>query len=141
MNDDTICEVLADFVGCEVLDDFVAPELQHSVGSMDTCNVNLWESVFRDDAWRTSAPISRHTGFGATHPGGSLERPVFLGVGVMPERFQGTYVQWSFERFGWAVLVPNRFLSELETLHLGRMGMSSERVCMPQPINGWCCAT
>lgn len=118
VNDDTICEVLADFASCEVLSDFVAPELLHSVGSMDTCNVNLWESVFRDDAWRTSAPISRHTGFGATHPGGSLERPVLLGVGVMPERFHGTYVQWSLERSGWAVLVPNRFLSS-HSFHTG----------------------
>ena len=28
-----------------------------------------------------------------------------------------------------------------ETLHLGRRGMSSVRVCMPQPGDGWCCAT
>jgi hypothetical protein len=118
MDDDTICEVLADFGGYEGLDDYVAPELQHSIGSMDTCNVNLWDSVFRDDAWRTSAPISKHTGFGATHPGGSLERPVLLGVGGMPERFQGTYVHWSFERSGWAVLVPNIFLSE-NSFHTG----------------------
>ena len=118
INDDTICEVLADFEGCEVLDDFVAPELHHRVGSMDTCNVNLWESVFRDNAWRTSAPILKYTGFGATHPGGSRERPVLLGVGVMPERFLGTYVQWSFERSGWAVLVPNMFLSA-HSFHTG----------------------
>ena len=118
MNDDTICEVLADYGGYEGLDDFVAPEGQQSVGSMDTLNINLWESVFRDDAWRTSVPISKHTGFGATHPGGSLERPVLLQVGVMPERFQGTYVQWSCRRAGWAVLVPNRFLSEL-SFHTG----------------------
>ena len=118
MNDDTICEVLADFGGCEGLDDYVAPELQHSVGSMDTCNVNLWESVFCDDTWRTSAPISKHMGFGATHADGSLERPVLLVVGGMPDWFQGTYVQWSFERSGWAVLVPNRFLSE-HSFHTG----------------------
>ena len=118
MNDDTIREVLADFGSCEGLDDFVAPELQHSVGSMDTCNVNLWESVFRDDAWRTSAPICKHTGFGATHPGGSLERPLILRADSMPDRFQGTYVKWSFERSGWAVLVPNRYLSE-HSFHTG----------------------
>ena len=76
LNDDTICEVLADYGGYEGLEEFVAPEVQHPVGSMDTLNVNLWESVFRDDAWRTSAPIAKHMGFGATHPGGSLERPV-----------------------------------------------------------------
>ena len=104
--------MLADVGEYEGLDDFVAPESQHSVGSMDTCNVNLWESVFRDDAWRTSAPISKQTGFGATHPGGALERPVLLEVGIMPDRFQGTYVEWSCRRAGWAVLVPKRFLTE-----------------------------
>ena len=118
MNDETICDVLADLGGYDGLDDFVAPESQHSVGSMDTCNINLWDSVFRDDAWRTSAPISKHTGFGATHPGGSLERPVLIEVGIMPDRFLGTYVQWSCRRAGWAVLVPNRFLSEA-SFHTG----------------------
>ena len=118
MNDDTICDVLADFGGYEGLDDFVAPESQHSVGSMDTVNINLWDSVFRDDAWRTATPISKHTGFGATHPGGSLGRPILLEVGIMPDHFVGTYVQWSCRRAGWAVLVPNRFLSEA-SFHTG----------------------
>ena len=118
LNDDAICEALADFGGYEGLDNFVAPEGQHSVGSMDTVNIDLWESVFRDDAWRTSAPISKHTGFGSTHPGGSLERPVLLDFGVMPDRFRGTYVQWSSRRAGWAVLVPNRFLSA-HSFHTG----------------------
>jgi len=92
MNDETIKDVLADIGGYQGLDDLVATESHHSDGSMDTRNVNLWDSVFRDDAWRTSAPISKHTGFGATHPGGSLERPLRLEVGIMPVRFQGTYV-------------------------------------------------
>ena len=118
LNDDTICEVLADSGGYDRLEEFVSPVVQRSVGSMDTLNVNLWESVFRDDAWRTSAPIAKHTGFGATHPGGSLERPVLLDVGIMPDRFHGTYVQWSSRRAGWAVLVPNRFLSE-HSFHTG----------------------
>ena len=118
VNDDTIWSVLEDVGENEGLEEFVAPESQHSVGSMDTVNINLWESVFRDDAWRTSAPISRHTGFGATHPGGSLVRPVLVGVGIMPARFEGTYIQWSSRRAGWAVLVPNRFLSE-HSFHTG----------------------
>ena len=118
LNDDTICDVLADFGGYDRLFEFVSPVSQHSLGSMDTLNVNLWESVFRDDAWRTSAPIAKHTGFAATHPGGSLERPVLLEVGIMPDRFQGTYVQWTSRRAGWAVLVPNRFLSE-HSFHTG----------------------
>ena len=118
VNDVAICEVLADVGGCEGLEDFVGPVKQHSIGSMDTMNVNLWDSVFRDDAWRTSAPICKHTGFGATHPGGSLDRPVLLEVGMLPERFQGTYVHWSCRRAGWAVLVPNRFLSE-HSFHTG----------------------
>jgi hypothetical protein len=117
-NDDTICDVLADFGGYDALEDLVSPEEQRSVGSMDTCNINLWDSVFRDDAWRTSAPILKRTGFGATHPGGSLERPVLIEVGIMPDRFQGTYVHWSCKRAGWAVLVPNRFLSEA-SFHTG----------------------
>jgi len=118
MNDETIKDVLADIGGYEGLDDFVATESQLSDGSMDTRNVNLWDSVFRDDAWRTSAPISKHTGFGATHPGGSLERPMVLEVGIMPDRFQGTYVQWSSMRASWAMLVPNRFLTE-SSFHTG----------------------
>ena len=118
MNDDAIREVLVDIGGYEGLSDFVAPESQHCVGSMDTMNINLWESVFRDDAWRTSAPIAKHTGFGATHPGGSLEKAVLLDVGSMPQHLQGTYVNWSWVRAGWAVLVPNRFLSE-HSFHTG----------------------
>ena len=118
LNDVTICEVLADVGEYSRLDDVLPPQSQHSAGSMDTCNINLFESVFRDDAWRTSAPISKRTGFGATHPGGALVRPVLLEVGVMPERFQGTYVDWSCRRAGWAALVPNRFLTET-SFHTG----------------------
>ena len=118
MNNDTICEVLDDLGGCEGLGEFVAPESPHSVGSMETININLWDAVFWDDAWRTSVPISKHKGFGATHPGGALERPVLVEVGIMPDRFQGTYVHWSCRQAGWAVLVPNRFLSEA-SFHTG----------------------
>ena len=84
LNDVAIYEVLADVGEYEGLDSFVAPTSQHSEGSMETRNLNLWESVFRDDAWRTSAPISKHAGFGATHPGGALERQVILEDGIMP---------------------------------------------------------
>ena len=118
LNDVAICEVLADVGEYAGLDSFVAAESGHSGGSMETCNVNLWESVFRDDAWRSSAPISKQTGFGSTHPGGALERPAILEVGIMPVRFQGTYVQWTSRRAGWAVLVPNRFLTEA-SFHTG----------------------
>ena len=59
MNDDTICDVLADVGGYDALADLVSPESQHSVGNMDTCNINLWDSVFCDDAWRTAAPNFR----------------------------------------------------------------------------------
>ena len=41
VNDDTICEVLADLGGYDGIGDFVAPDSQHSLGSMDTLNVNL----------------------------------------------------------------------------------------------------
>lgn len=50
MNDDTIKDVLADIGGYQNLEDFVPTESQHSDGSMDTRNINLWDSVFRDDA-------------------------------------------------------------------------------------------
>ena len=118
LNDVAICEVLADVGEYEGLDSFVAPKSQHSVGSMETLNVNMWESVFRDDAWRTSTPISKQAGFAATHPGGALERPVILEVGIMPARLHGEYVEWSCRRAGWAVLVPNRFLTEA-SFHTG----------------------
>ena len=118
LNDDNICNVLADFGGYESLEDMVAPESLHSVGSMETCNINLWDSVFRDDAWRTSEPIVKHAGFGVTHPGGALERPVLVQLGGMPDRFTETYLDWSCRRGGWAVLVPNRFLSEA-SFHTG----------------------
>ena len=118
MNDELICDVLADIGGYEGLENLVTTGTHVSDGSMDTLNVNLWDSVFRDDAWRTSAPISKHTGFGATHPGGSLEKPLLIEVGIMPVRFLGTYVNWSWERSGWAVLVPNRFLSA-SSFHTG----------------------
>lgn len=50
MNDDTIKDVLADIGGYQNLEDFVPTESQHSDGSMDARNINLWDSVFRDDA-------------------------------------------------------------------------------------------
>ena len=118
VNDDVICEVLADLGAGDGLGDILPPDSIHSQGSMDTLNINLWESVFRDDAWRTCSPISKQAGFGAIHPGGALERPMLLEVGIMPDRFQGTYVHWSSRRSGWAVLVPNRFLSEA-SFHTG----------------------
>jgi hypothetical protein len=71
-NDDTILGVLAHFEGGndEAFVDLHALESQHTPGSMGTCNIDLWKTVFRDDAWRTTTPIRKTTGFGATHPGG-----------------------------------------------------------------------
>ena len=115
-NDDTICEVLAEFEGYDALEDVVAPESQHSVDSMETWN--LWDEVLRDDSWARSAPIARQIGFDSTHPGGAMEKFVLVNVDIMPDRFFGTYVDWSSRRSGWAVLVPNRFLSE-SSFHRG----------------------
>ena len=43
---------------------------------------------------------------------------MLLEVGIMPDRIQGTYVQWSSRRTRWAVLASNRFLSEA-SFHTG----------------------
>lgn len=79
--------------------DLTAPGLKHTSGSIDTLTVNLWDSVFRGDGWRTQRPIRQAPGFEATHPGGTLpgavahpvlEMPTHLGgstrIGVLHER-------------------------------------------------------
>ena len=66
-NDEAIAEVLAHFASGDDFDGMVAPESQHTVDSLHTCSINLWEDVFRDNAWRSSAPITKQTGFGVTH--------------------------------------------------------------------------
>jgi hypothetical protein len=121
-NDDTILGVLAHFEGGndEAFVDLHALESQHTPGSMGTCNIDLWKTVFRDDAWRTTTPIRKTTGFGATHPGGggALQRPEASTPGGILHHLYDVYREWSFARSGWAVLVPNRFLSDA-SFHTG----------------------
>lgn len=117
-NDKAIREVLAQFGGDDDPLDMLPPESLHTVDSMETCSINLWDSVFRDNTLRTSTPIIKQSGFGATHPGGSVDIARAVGVGIAPDRYHGAYTNWSEMRAGWAVLVPNRFLSE-SSFHTG----------------------
>ncbi|KAG0578692.1 hypothetical protein KC19_4G042700, partial [Ceratodon purpureus] len=101
------------------VEQFPAPELQHNVDSMETINISLWDHVFREDVWKTLPPVRRVSGFEATHPGGSVGmRPIALPVEEVPGRFAHVYRDWSSSRHGWAVLVPNRRLSEY-SFHTG----------------------
>ncbi|KAG0618405.1 hypothetical protein M758_4G061300 [Ceratodon purpureus] len=122
VDDAAILEVLGDI---HVLSDndgveqFLAPELQHNVDSMETVNIDLWDHVFREDVWKTLPPVRRVTGFEATHPGGSVRmRPIAMPLEEVPGRFAHVYRDWSSSRHGWAVLVPNRYLSEY-SFHTG----------------------
>lgn len=96
-NDDAIPEILASFQeeDDELYPHLTAPESHHTVDSMETCTVNLWDQVFRDDAWKTIIPIRKSTGFGATHPGGTQEKSVTPAPLGMPAHFVGMYTQWS----------------------------------------------
>ena len=120
LNDDAIREAIADLPeGVEDEDvDITAPESQHSPGSMDTINVNLWDSVFRGDGWRIERPIVQALGFVATRPGGTHPAELAHAKWGMPPHLEGLYTDWSVARAGWAVLVPNRFLSEA-SFHTG----------------------
>jgi len=80
-NDEAILGVLVQFPGDSnnIFSELPAPESQHTVGSMDTsCNINLWEAVFREEAWRSVTPITKQPGFDATHPGGHQENGQML---------------------------------------------------------------
>jgi hypothetical protein len=113
-NDDTIREVLVHFEGGDfnILPTGTALESHYKVGSFDNYIVDLWKSVFRDDAWRSVPLITKAIGFRATHPEDSLPKPISL-IGIeVPHHLRDLYADWSTERAGWAVLVPNRLLSE-----------------------------
>lgn len=119
-NDDSILEVLAQF-SAEIDDIFnklPAPESQHSVGSMDTCNINLWDVVFRDEAWRLVKPIKKQHGFDATQPGRNQKNASIVPMTNMLTHLLGVYTDWTLAQKRWAVLVPNRFLSEA-SFHTG----------------------
>lgn len=120
LNDDVIKDAIADIpqcVGVEVVD-LSAEESQHTPGSMDTINVNLWDSVFRGDGWRLQRPIVQSLGTEATQAAGTLPGVSTRAMFEMPPHLQGLYTDWSVARAGWAVLVPNRFLSE-SSFHTG----------------------
>lgn len=119
-NDAVMKEVIADLsegMEDEVVD-LTAPHSQHTPESMDTFNKNLWDSVFRGNGWRIQRPIRQAPGLEATHPGGTLPGAVARPVLEMPAHLEGLYTDWSVARVGWAVLVPNWFLSE-SSFHTG----------------------
>jgi hypothetical protein len=92
------------------------PEVEHSVASIDTCNIDIWNTILADETWRTMTPIRRVIGFGATHPGGSIFQLPATAVDV--QSLPDFYVNWNTLRAGWALLVPNRFLSDA-SFHTG----------------------
>ena len=99
-------------------DDLAATEPQHTLGSMDTLNVDLWDSCFRWDKWRSQGPIEQAPTFENTHPVVTLPLTVACPLLEMPVHLEGLYTDWSVARAGWAVLVPNRFLSA-SSFHTG----------------------
>lgn len=68
-NDVVIKDVIADLSeGMEdKVVDLTAPDSQHTLGGMDTLNVNLGYSVFGMDGWQTQKQIRQAPGFEATH--------------------------------------------------------------------------
>ena len=119
-NNDTIREVLAHFEGgnFDTLPTGIALESHYIVKSFDNYIIDLWKSVFRDDAWRSLPLITKAIEFGATHIGGSLPKPIPLTGIEVPHHLRDLYADWSTERTGWAILVPNYFLSEA-SFHTG----------------------
>lgn len=72
-NNDGIHEVLAQFhEDDEGFPDMPAPESQYTVGSMETCNVDLWETVFQDEEWQLLTPMTHIAPPDATQLGGQL---------------------------------------------------------------------
>ena len=120
LNDDAIKDAIADIphdMGDAVVD-LASQESQQTLGSMDTINVDLWDVVFRGDGWRRQGPIVQAIGTESTHPGGTPPVQATRAMLEMPPHLQGLYTDWSVARAGWAVLVPNRFLSEA-SFHTG----------------------
>ena len=121
-NDEAILQVLADIhvpSDGEDVPGFTAPEYMHTVDSMETLDINLWEHVFRDERWKTFEPVRQVREFESTHPGGTLGRRLSTcPPEEVPHSFAGVYTDWSSARAGWAVLVPNRFLYE-SSFHTG----------------------
>jgi len=116
----------------DFLTDFEVPELQHSLGSMETRNIDLWDYIFRDDAWRSMTPIVKAHGYEATCPSGIMRKAPKVVAFHMLEHLHTIYKDWSFACAGWTLFIPNRLLSDvsfiLETLHLGHKETSMAKV-------------
>ena len=119
-NDVVITDAIADLpegLGDDC-DNLAAPEPQLTPGSMDTLNVDLWDSCFRWHGCRSQGPIEQASDLEATHPVVTLPVTVANPLLGMPGHLEGLYTDWSVARAGWAVLVPNRFLSA-SSFHTG----------------------
>jgi len=86
-------------------------EFQYSKGNMETRNLDTWTSVFIEQASGSIIPLPDHHAYAMKaisggHSTGQMPIPITL----LPS--------WSETRSGWAVLVPNRFLSQ-SSFHTG----------------------
>jgi hypothetical protein len=118
-SDHTIAEVLAHFPteDSDHFPDDTAPELQHTCESLGTTNTAVWERVLKEQSWKFVTLLPPSLGLGATHPG--LEVPHVPNTQAPFGLADNTYYrEWNTTRGGWAVLVPNWFLSEY-SFHTG----------------------
>jgi hypothetical protein len=79
---------------------------------MGTGNLDIWDNVLADETWRSVAPIPPSAGFGTTHLGGALNMDMPIMAMPFDIADSSYYKDWNTKRGGWAMLVPNCFLSE-----------------------------
>lgn len=92
--------------------EFTAPKSQHSIGIIETKNIDLSDCMFRDDAWRSVTPVVKALGYRATHPGGRTQKAREVVAHHISEHQHTVDGNWSFVRAGWALLISNRFLND-----------------------------
>lgn len=106
-----VLDDLDDTIALHSMSDFSAPELQHSLHSMETCNLDIWTSVLNDQPSKPVISLLEHRGHAVTTIyGGQSTIEVTTPMRLLPS--------WSEVRSGWAVLVPNRFFHE-SSFHTG----------------------
>jgi len=71
--------------------DIVAQEFQHTIGNMDTCNIDLWDAIFLDNTWRIVKPISKVSGFLDTYLGDALIKVPQIQEKKMLEHLKSIY--------------------------------------------------
>lgn len=77
----------------ELFSNNVALELQHTISSMETRNVSLWDNIFWDEAWRLVQPIQKGRSFGSIHPGGTFpsEKSIAVIIGEVLAHLREIY--------------------------------------------------